>query len=44
MNPYFLNTGVSVKSGIRAVLANTALIPVLTYRTLDAAFYLVRLK
>ena len=25
MNPYFLNTGVSVKSGIRAVLANTAL-------------------
>ena len=37
MNPYFLNTGVSVKSGIRAVLANTALIPVLRYRTLDPA-------
>ena len=35
MNPYFLNTGVSVKSGIRAVLANTALIPLLRYPTLE---------
>ena len=40
MNPYFPNTGVSVKSGIRAVLANTALIPVLRYRTLDPAITL----
>ena len=25
MNPYFLTTGIILKSGIRAVLANTAL-------------------
>ena len=37
MNLYFLTTGISVKSGIRAVLANTALIPVLRYGTLDPA-------
>ena len=42
MNPYFLNTGVSVKSGIRAVLANTALIPLLRYPTLEPAFKLNR--